>query len=573
MNGAVSASLIAKNEISKGINIDMRSGKPRTRAAYIKYDFTGTASTIAALEKGRYQGGSVYKTLGVEYFVFGVFGRIYAVHPETRLITDITPGEGLSPNVNRLFFCQANEYMIIQDGCNRPIILNGMYGRFSYGGDDPDRPEVPVGTVMAFGQGRLFVCVDRMYIMAGDIYLPWDGESVLKFTETQYLAGGGAFGLPAWMGEIKAMSFQQNVVSGTGMGALIIFAEKGVSSFAVQNPRTTWNSTDISRVLYKDGGGTGPASIVLVGNDIVYMATDGIRSLKYTAATAQGSGATLESIPLSRRIQSLVNDDTPWTYQYASGALHDNRLYFTSIARKHTVINSLGNEVEDFYFNGITSIDILGLSGQPTVFEGVSTGIKPLQVFSIERFGRESLCFLGLGVDNSIGFYVQEPGEYLDNYITPPQCRVYTAALDFGVIAVLKKFEYADLWFSDLRGIVQVKLYYRSEGYQLWTEAGTATFMAKDESDGSYNVHPQIRQKIRITDDSYGLSNENSELKNKLVGSKIQFCIEWTGHAQLERMVVAADPQVQGAIFEENEGDKTYELTGDQLSDYDYVVA
>jgi len=64
------------------------------------------------------------------------------------------------------------------------------------------------------------VVVDGKYFMAGDIYLPWESERVLQFTETQYLNGGGAFGLPAWMGNITGMMFQPNVVSGTGLGVI-----------------------------------------------------------------------------------------------------------------------------------------------------------------------------------------------------------------------------------------------------------------------------------------------------------------------------------------------------------------
>jgi len=575
MNGAVSPSLIGVNEMSKGVNLDMRSGRPCTRPAYVGYDITGSSrDMLNTLKNGRYQGGAVYKHGGVEYLVFGVFGRLYALHPETLLVTDITCGEGLSPNVQRLYFCQANEYMIIQDGVNRPIILSGLSARYSAGGDDPEKPEVPVGTAMAFGQGRLFVVIDRKYIMAGDIYLPWDRIRVLQFTETQYLAGGGAFGLPAWLGNIKAMTFQQNVVSGTGLGALLVFADQGVCSFGVQNPRSTWNTVDISRVLYKDGGGTSPLSVVSVGNDIVYMAEDGLRSIKVTSGESQGGGATFQSIPLSRKVQSLVDDDTPWAYQYGSGTLHDNRLYFTSIARKHNVVNPVGNEVEDFYFNGLTTIDLLGSTGLPMVFEGVSTGIKYLQVFSVDRFGRKALCVLGLGAEDEIGFYVQEPATSLDNRVSATPCKVYTSAMNFNSPSVLlKKFSYADLWFSKLRGAVGVSLYYRAEGYELWTLAGEINFMAKDGSDGTENVYPQIRQKMRLTESSHGLSEEESELKNKLIGSKIQFCISWTGYGQLDRFVVVADTQPDAPIIEENASDRTYELTGTQLMDYDYIAA
>ena len=574
MNSAVSPSLIAKNEIARGVNLDLRSGHARTRKSFIRNTMTGAAGVVDTIEDGKYQGGYVYQYAGKDYIVFGIFGRIYMLDTETLVVADITPEAGiLSPVVDRLFFCQANEYLIIQDGFNRPIIVEGVTARFSTCGSDPALPEVPVGTIMTFGQGRLFVVVDGKYFMAGDIYLPWQPERVLQFTETVYLNGGGAFGLPAWMGNITGMMFQPNVVSGTGLGALVVFAEKGVCSFGVQAPRTTWNDTDIARVLYQDGGGTGPASLVSVGSDIFYLGVDGLRSLKVTAIESQGSGALLQSLPLSRKVQSLVDDETPWAYQFASGVVHDNRLYFTSIARQRKVVNPFGISVDDFYFEGVLTIDLLGLTGQPMLYEGISTGCRFIQVFEAKRFGRKQLVFFGTGSSKEIGFYTREDA-VLDNRKSLPECRVYTAAMNFETPSPLqKRFVYAELWLSELQGVVDMEVYYRAEGYPLWTKAGGTRFVAKDSDTGEYNVLTQVRQKIRISDDTNGLAPEDSELRNMLVGSKIQFCFSWKGRCQLNRVLVVAEPLPDESRTEGNDSTLAFELTGSALMDYNYLVA
>jgi len=474
--------------------------------------------------------------------------------------------------VDRLYFCQANEYLIIQDGFNRPIVVNGIAARFSTGGTNPALPEVPVGTIMAFGQGRLFVVVDGKYFMAGDIYLPWEPERVLQFTETQYLNGGGAFGLPAWMGNITGMMFQPNVVSGTGLGALVVFAEKGVSSFGVQAARSTWNGTDIARVLYQDGGGTGPASLVSVGNDIFYLGMDGLRSLKVTAGEMQGGGSLLQSMPLSRKVQSLMDDETPWAFQFASGVIHDNRLYFTSIARQRKVTNPFDVIVDDFYFEGLLTIDLRGLTGSPMLYEGISTGCRFIQAFEVERFGRKQLVFFGAGNDNTIGFYAREEAA-LDNRASRTECRVYTAALDFATpTPVSKRFIYADVWVSELQGVVDMDVYYRPEGYPLWTKAGSTKFIAKDSDTGEHDTWRQVRQKVRISDDTNGLAPEKSELRNMLIGSKIQFCFSWKGNCQLDRVLVVAEPQVDESRTGDNEDTMAFELIGTALMDYSYIA-
>lgn len=574
MNSAVSPSLIQKTEIARGVNVDLRNGHARTRKPFIRNIMTGTAGVVETIEKGKYQGGYVYRYSDKDYIVFGVFGRIYMLDTEDMTVKDITPSTKLSSVVDRLFFCQANEYLIIQDGFNRPIIVKGVTTRLSTCGSDPTLPEVPVGTMMVFGQGRLFVTVfDGKYFMAGDIYLPWQPECVLQFTETQYLNGGGAFGLPAWMGSITGLMFQPNVVSGTGLGALMVFAEKGVCSFEVQLPRATWNSTDIARVLYQDGGGAGPASLVSVGNDIFYLGTDGLRSIKITAGESQGGGSTLQSLPLSRKVQSLMDDETPWACQYASGVVHDNRLYFTSIARQRKVNNPLGLVSDDYHFDALLTIDLRGLAGAPLMYEGVTTGFHFLQVFDAVRFGRKQLLFLGVDKTNAIGFYTREESA-LDNRVSRPECRVYTAALDFATpTPVQKKFVYADVWISELQGVVDMDVYYRPEGYPLWTKAGSARFIAKDNATGEHNVLRQMRQKVRISDDTNGLAPEDSEQRNMLVGPKIQFCFAWKGNCQLDRVMVAAEPLPDEQRTDENDSITTFELTGAALMDYDYQAA
>ena len=573
MNSAVSPSLIAKTEIARGVNVDLRDGHARTRKSFIRYSMTGEAGVVQAIETGKYQGGCIYQYAGKDYIVFGVFGRIYMLDTELLSAEDITPAtSGLSAVVDRLFFCQANEYLIIQDGFNRPIIVEGTTSRFSTCGTNPLLPEVPVGTIMAFGQGRLFVVVDGKYFMAGDIYLPWQPERVLQFTETQYLNGGGAFGLPAWMGNITGMMFQPNVVSGTGLGALVVFAEKGVSSFGVQAARSTWNSTDIARVLYQDGGGTGPASLVSVSNDIFYLATDGLRSLKLTSSETQGGGSLLQSLPLSRKVQSLVNDETPWAYQFASGVVHDNRLYFTSIARQRKVTNPFDIDVDDYYFEGLMTIDLQGLTGLPMLYEGISTGCRFIQVFEVMRFGRKQLVCFGVN-DNKIGFYTREDAQ-LDNRISRPECRVYTAALDFSTpTPIQKRFLYAEVWLSELQGVVDMDVYYRPEGYPLWTKAGSNRFMAKDSGTGAINCLNQIRQKVRISETTDGLAPETSELRNLLIGSKIQFCVSWKGRCQIDRLLVVSELLSDERRVGDNEDIMTFELTGTALMDYDYLAA
>lgn len=574
MNGLLDPGLITGSEIAKGINLDLRGGHAKTRAALVEHEITcSDANALKFMREGKYQGGTVYAIGGKQYVVFGVFGRIYRFDPELCDIVDLTPATGpLSAGVARLYFCQANDHLVVQDGQNRPLLIAGGAIRQSAVGDDPLTPEVPVGTIMAFGHGRLFVVVDRRYIMAGDIQLAWEPDNVLHFTETGYLSGGGAFGLPSWMGRITGLAFQQNVVSGTGLGALVVFAEGGVCSFSVQLPRSTWNATDISRILYRGPGGTGPATIVPVGNDLFYMATDGLRTLRVTAGELEGSGAALTSIPLSNRIRTITADETPWAFKYASGVFHDHRLYMTSIARKHNVVNEQGNKIEDFHFDGILTVDTNTVTERKIVFEGVTTGAKFLEVFEVERYGAKRLVAFGKNAAGLMTFYVREDHAQ-DNRQSPIPCRLYTPGYAFAAGTIVqKKLEYVELWLSAMRGNVAVTVYARADNYHLWTRIGTAAFSARDESDGTENVWTQIRQKIRISTEGLNMGDEITQGRNSIVGSRLQLCVEWAGRCQVDRVMLVAETQPdEGRIADELSQDNI-QLTGAALMDYEYKI-
>ena len=67
----------------------------------------------------------------------------------------------------KVYFCQAERYLVIQNGLDEPRIYDGYrLDRASYYGDQV----VPVGQQMAYGQGRLFTAVNGgTEIIAGDL--------------------------------------------------------------------------------------------------------------------------------------------------------------------------------------------------------------------------------------------------------------------------------------------------------------------------------------------------------------------------------------------------------------------
>jgi hypothetical protein len=113
---------------------------------------------------------------------------------------------------------QADRWHITQDGESKPIIFDGVVARRAL--DD----EVIVGKIMAYGIGRLIVTRGRD-VYFGDLFGSHEGDpsdSVLKFTETNFLSEGFPAEIPYTQGEITAVSFfpAQDTATGQGVGRL-----------------------------------------------------------------------------------------------------------------------------------------------------------------------------------------------------------------------------------------------------------------------------------------------------------------------------------------------------------------
>ena len=190
-------------------------------------------------------------------------------------------------------------------------------------------PEVPVGTVMAAGQGRLFVAsADRKTFKAGDIiYGDLNGTSgnVLRFSEEVYLAEGGDFALPAQMGSIKTMTFVPFQDSTTGQGELLVFGEYGVASFNVSLARTDWQNQQIQRVTFTEVGGVSPTGIVAANNDVIFRTQIGIRSYRQARADLSNFGQT----PLSAELNRILDLDDRTLLYRTSVVNVNNRMLMT----------------------------------------------------------------------------------------------------------------------------------------------------------------------------------------------------------------------------------------------------
>jgi len=216
-------------------------------------------------------------------------------------------------------------------------------------------PEVPVGTLMCYGQGRLFVASpDFTEFLAGDlVYGDVDNSvaNLLRFTETTYLSEGGAFKLPTPAGRITGMRFVSFQDTSTGQGDLVVYGEHGAGSFDVSIERTLWKSSGIQKVLFTNIGCTSDDSIVDFNGDQFFRSLDGERSYRMARADAFSYGQT----PVSAEVSKVLDRDDPAILDHISGINFDNRLLFTCAPSQSP------------HQNSILSVEVSGTTATVTV--------------------------------------------------------------------------------------------------------------------------------------------------------------------------------------------------------------
>lgn len=382
VDGGKAPHLLSRNQIAWAENVTLRGGSPNPRPGFSQINLIGDANTpTGTSESLRFQGIDFYEdTAGKGYFIAHAGGRTFRIdiNLAKALVSEISipgdPQNDLSPIV---YGCQADRYLVIQDGSNRPLIYDGANTRRA--GSD----EVPVGTgPMAYGMGRLWVARGREYV-AGDIV---GGETgVLKFTENDYLNEGGSFTVPLRSGGISAMTFTASPNTALGQGELLVATPDTVFSTVLPTTRDQWkNLTDpVQRIVVINNGSLSQYSTTLVNGDVYMRARDGIRSVIQAVRDFSQSG----NVPISRELSRALIGDNPQLLRFSSSILFDNRLLTTVGAVRKT---------NGAYFNSIAVLDFDLISSigsrLPPAWDGVWSGYRFLRLTK-GRFNGEERAF------------------------------------------------------------------------------------------------------------------------------------------------------------------------------------
>lgn len=592
MNAQKDPFLLTAQQCARAVNVTFRGGLAKTRPGFIQ-------DLVNLPEGGEFQGAAVWRRPEGDVIVFVQLGVIYALrlvdYRLTRFGKRFTPGA-------RCHFAQADRYFIIMDGQQYPVVLESrdidVIKRRPQSSDELTPPEgetapnppiwyqsLPRCSLGLFAQGRLHV-VPRLIpttsqsgkssILSGDIMEPLYPQTVLKFSETEYLSEGGAHAMPFQMGAIGALGAFRNAATGTGTGQVIVFADNGVCAYDFSIPRAQWKEQVLSQVLFFGCGCNSPWSVVDVNNDIVYRSHGGIRTIKYTQAQTSSGNGTLANLPMSNEVETFLKDDTlhlPWI----SAAAWDNRVvsvchgsagtferYFQGLVVWDTAAN---------YYNGVASTG---------VYDGLWTGLDVAQVLSARErgLGRETLYMLTkdmalFHVDpEATTDWCPAPAGYGAEYLqySPIVSRIESAVLPFGDLVVSKQLKWAELWVKDVPGNTSIKMWYRPSGYPLWTRMGDTRTIAVGPGD---TVHPLLRRRLRFPVEVEDCACDPSTGHPLWLGTGFQLAIEWTGNLTLERATacaVALQEAPPQPCDEEEAVIAEAACSGELLDDYSYAI-
>lgn len=375
------------------------------------------------------------------------------------------------PNADVVYMIQAEDFLIAQDGKSRPFIYDGSVSRRS----DTAALEIPTGTVMAYGRGRIWVAIAKGKFVGSDILYGPSGtaaydrrDAILKFTENTFLNGGGAFSVP---GEITAMAFATTLDTSTGQGPLLVFTKEAVVSVSTPTSRDAWAITEdpIQGISLVANGATGfYSTIPTINGDIFYRALDGVRSF-FSAIREFGNWG---NTPISREISNLIASDDKNALNRCSAIFFDNRILFTGSSRTAST-TSFG---QILYWRGLGALDFDGItsmfSKSPPAWEGTWTGVNIQWIYS-GKYKNEERAFMAVrNQGNRSELWEISRNHKFDNQSREGTGRIkwswYSRAFRFDTPLEMKRLHNCEVFPRDVTGEVDITLKYRPDDYPCW---------------------------------------------------------------------------------------------------------
>lgn len=500
---------------------------------------TGWQPVVKIADGGRWQGGFLYEPDGANpYLVCSIDGVIYSVLLEDPFTTtNLSAAFGLfnPPNAEMAFFCQGENYLIIQAGdfytgplaippggmndygqaipngtTTLPLFWDGTTLRRSRGitslapANAPDINELPAATCMWYYKQRVWYGMARQ-IAGGDLVGGPSGhaavhrrDSILSVTENPICFAGDGFTVPTNAGNIRCIKSSAKISAALGEGDLFIFTRKTVYQLTVPETRTDWINADLDNgpsldVVQLANGSVGHRCVVQVNADLFYQSFEpSVRSL-LSAVKNFGDGQW-GNTPISQNEERAMQFNDRSLMRFSSGIEFSNRLL-------NAILPVTAADGINVIHQGIAPLDfdiVTNLQGKkPPVWEGMWDGLQILELFEGDFGGRQRAFAVNISdEDGSIHAWELTTDQRFqngDNRVTwAIEFPAFTWASS-GYEYRLKQLNGGELWVDKLYGTVDFDAYYRADGepcWRFWWHKQYCVARCEDEMDNPSTAYP-----------------------------------------------------------------------------------
>lgn len=475
--------LTPKNALFAGVNLTMQDGVVAPRPGFNQLEFILPEGGVrdeklrlhdyaTIFKAGRFQALIPYQ-IGQEFFlIYIIAGIVFLINQDTYVVTvlEFPDGSHLNANAPRINWSPASRFLVIFDFPAFPAIVEGATIRRA----DPADFEVPVSTLGAYNQNRLFIANSGNEFTAGDptgnTLTP---DAPITFEEVEAPASpffGDIYQLPTDYNNkpITAMTFLQFTDTSTGIGPLLISTSDQIFSYQSQLPRVSWLSasggqtgTGFGTAFIHDAGIAGPRAFTHVNSDLFFLSSDGqIRSV----AMSRDEQKKWSKTPISREVKNWLKYWDESLIPFAVMGYFDNKILATANPYRVPSHDMFGNYVLDVAFGGLVVIEMDNVStlikeSQPA-WAGLWTGVRPQDICVNNK-----RCFIASKDSDSVNhIYELLPDatvDTLDGRERQVRSIIYTREYDCNEPFSIKQLSSLDLVLNDVQGKFDIELSYR----------------------------------------------------------------------------------------------------------------
>lgn len=570
---------------AKAINRSFRGGKNRNRPPlvhkqFVFDDFSEPYSDI--IRFGNVQGGMWYrrkKPGRSDGIILAIAGSLFHFTLVNEKWSPRFIASGNDPKLLHNWMEQAEEWLYVQDGNDEPWFWDGLTPSTARR-SNTSLFEMPIGTIMRYIHGRMFVSNAFDQVAASDIMYGsglTNSANVQKFTENIYWSEGGYFGLPTNLGPITGMiaMARQNRGNVRGQGELLITSIDGAQVIEAGVLRALWKDEQVQSLSLMGRGCVSSWSLINVNNDAFFRSDDGLTSYRIQMSEQQNS---LSLSKISRQVNNWFEQDTQDMLQFTSSIYFDNRVLTTVSPFLLPSRESAWGSHR--YFRGIISLDLDKASINPGDsdynFDGLWTGIRPVVLIN----ARNRAFAVSHDDDGENRIYeICRSGlnDEIDGTSIKPKWKYHTKRFSWIDTRLTNEFEVkrltgGEVWASDVRDRINISASFRADNNPCWQEVLNRDFGTQTSGwKFSYPRYKRFKFHSAKEDCQTGLPYPPNH------GAQFQFMIEGEGHAQIDRMRVSVanrnDPNSPVGDCNEPVDDPETVLDCAGENDYSYSIA